>query len=55
MLLSVNHSAMRVADLEWAARHALKLAGRAGRFLSSAPLPDFPAGHGAKTVWLEMR
>jgi len=55
ILLSVNHSAMRVADLEWAARAALKLAGRSGRFVASAGLPDFPAGHGAKTVWLEVR
>ena len=55
VLLSVNHSAMRVADLEWAARAALKMAGRSGRFTSSAPLPDFPPGHGAKTVWLEVR
>jgi 23S rRNA (cytosine1962-C5)-methyltransferase len=55
LLLSVNHSAMRVADLEWAARNALKLAGRSGRFEPAEPLPDFPAGHGAKTVWLETR
>jgi len=55
ILLSVNHSGMRVADLEWSARQALKLTGRAGRFLASAALPDFPPGHGAKTVWLEMR
>jgi hypothetical protein len=46
---------MRVADLESAARHALRLAGRAGSFLASAPLPDFPAGHGAKTVWVEVK
>jgi 23S rRNA (cytosine1962-C5)-methyltransferase len=55
ILLSVNHSAMRVADLEWAARAALKLAGRGGRFNSTAPLADFPPGQGAKTVWLEMK
>jgi len=55
ILLSVNHSAMRVADLEWAARTALKLAGQSGRFIPSAALPDFPPGEGAKTVWLEMR
>jgi 23S rRNA (cytosine1962-C5)-methyltransferase len=55
VLLSVNHSAMRVADLEIAGRHALKLAGRAGKFITSEPLPDFPPGHGAKTVWLEVR
>jgi 23S rRNA (cytosine1962-C5)-methyltransferase len=55
ILLSVNHSTMRVADLEWAARTALKLAGRGGRFNSSSPLADFPSGHGAKTVWLELK
>jgi 23S rRNA (cytosine1962-C5)-methyltransferase len=55
LLLSVNHSAMRVADLEWAARSALRLVGRAGRFSHTAPLPDFPPGHGAKTVWVEVR
>ena len=55
ILLSVNHSAMRVADLEWAARAALKMAGRSGRFNPAAPLADFPPGHGAKTVWLEVR
>ena len=54
ILLSVNHSAMRVADLEWAARAALKMAGRGGRFSSTAPPADFPPGHGAKTVWLEV-
>ena len=55
ILLSVNHSVMRVADLEWAARAALKIAGRSGRFQSSPPLPDLPPGHGAKTVWLEVK
>jgi 23S rRNA (cytosine1962-C5)-methyltransferase len=55
ILLSVNHSAMRVADLEWAARNAMKLAGRSGRFTSTPPLVDFPTGEGARTVWLEVR
>jgi 23S rRNA (cytosine1962-C5)-methyltransferase len=54
ILLSVNHSVMRVADLERAARAALKLHGRAGRFDAADPLPDLPPGHGAKTVWLEL-
>jgi 23S rRNA (cytosine1962-C5)-methyltransferase len=54
ILLSVNHSEMRVADLERSARVALKLQGRAGRFQPGVPLIDFPAGHGAKTVWLEL-
>jgi 23S rRNA (cytosine1962-C5)-methyltransferase len=55
ILLSVNHSAMRIADLERTARTALKITGRGGRFETSALLPDFPAGHGAKTVWLELK
>jgi 23S rRNA (cytosine1962-C5)-methyltransferase len=55
ILLSVNHSAMRVADLEAAARGGLKAAGRSGRFISAAPLADFPPGHGAKTVWVEVK
>jgi 23S rRNA (cytosine1962-C5)-methyltransferase len=55
ILLSVNHSTMRVADLEWAARTALKIAGKSGRFQPSAPLSDIPPGHGAKTTWLEVK
>jgi len=55
ILLSVNHSAMRVADLERSARGALKIAGRSGRFITAIPLSDFPPGHGAKTIWLEVR
>ncbi len=55
ILLSVNHSAMRVADLERAARSQLRMAGRSGRFEPSTPLPDFPPGHGAKTAWVEVR
>lgn len=54
ILLSVNHSAMRVADLEGAARGALRIAGRAGRFSHASPLPDFSPGAGAKTVWVEV-
>ena len=54
ILLSVNHSAMRVADLERAARATLRLAGKSGRFTHAPPRPDFPPGHGAKTVWLEV-
>jgi 23S rRNA (cytosine1962-C5)-methyltransferase len=52
ILLSVNHSEMRTADLERAARTALKNMQCSGRFLPAAPLPDFPSGHGAKTLWL---
>ena len=55
LLLSVNHSVMRVADLEWAGRNAMKLMGKSGRFVAATPLADFPVGHGAKTVWLEVK
>lgn len=54
ILLSVNHSEMRVADLERAARNALRMQKRSGRFQPSPPPADFPSGHGAKTVWLEL-
>lgn len=54
ILLSVNHSAMRMADLERAGRVALKMANRSGRFTPAVPLPDFPPGEGAKTIWLEV-
>jgi 23S rRNA (cytosine1962-C5)-methyltransferase len=54
LLLSVNHSAMKIADLERAARAALKMQGRSGRLGHAAPLADFPIDDGAKTVWLEM-
>jgi 23S rRNA (cytosine1962-C5)-methyltransferase len=54
ILLSVNHAEMRVADLERSARGAMRLHKRAGRFHPSTPLADFPSGHGAKTLWLEM-
>jgi 23S rRNA (cytosine1962-C5)-methyltransferase len=54
ILLSVNHSEMRVADLERAARSALRLHRRAGRFRPADPLPDFPPGHGARALWLEL-
>jgi 23S rRNA (cytosine1962-C5)-methyltransferase len=54
ILLSVNHSEMRVVDLERAGRGALKMSGRSGRFSQTHPLADFPADAGAKTIWLEL-
>jgi 23S rRNA G2069 N7-methylase RlmK/C1962 C5-methylase RlmI len=54
LLLSVNHSEMRVTDLERIARGALRIHGRSGRFIRPPALPDFPPGEGAKTVWLEL-
>jgi 23S rRNA (cytosine1962-C5)-methyltransferase len=54
ILLSVNHSEMRVADLEQAGRRALRSRSRSARFSQTAPLPDFPPGEGAKTVWMDL-
>jgi 23S rRNA (cytosine1962-C5)-methyltransferase len=54
VLLSVNHSAMRVIDLEIIARGALRLRGRSGHFTHAPALPDFPPNEGARTVWLEL-
>jgi 23S rRNA (cytosine1962-C5)-methyltransferase len=54
VLLSVNHSGMRVVDLEQIARGVLRMRGRAGRFNRTPVLPDFPAGAGASSVWLEL-
>jgi 23S rRNA (cytosine1962-C5)-methyltransferase len=54
LLLSVNHSEMRVADLERMARGALRISGRPGRFSQAPALRDFPPGEGAKTLWLEV-
>jgi 23S rRNA (cytosine1962-C5)-methyltransferase len=54
LLLSVNHSEMRVADLERIGRGALRISGRSGRFSHTPALRDFPPGEGAKTLWLEV-
>jgi len=54
ILLSVNHSEMRAADLERVGRGVLRRYKRSGRFSQTASLPDFPPGEGAKTVWMEL-
>jgi 23S rRNA (cytosine1962-C5)-methyltransferase len=54
VLLSVNHSGMRAGDLEQVSRAALRSRSRAGKFMRTAALPDFPPGHGASTIWLEL-
>ncbi len=54
LLLSVNHSELTPSDLERTARYALKVAGRTGSFHAADPLPDFPPGTGAQTVWLAL-
>ncbi len=54
LLLSVNHSAMRAVDLEQIARGVLRMRARTGKFSRTPVLPDFPAGAGASSVWLEL-
>ena len=54
VLLSVNHSAMRAVDLEQIARGVLRMRKRTGQFSRPPVLPDFPAGAGASSVWLEL-
>jgi 23S rRNA (cytosine1962-C5)-methyltransferase len=54
LLLSVNHSTMRAADLERFGRAALRMRSRSGRFFQTPALPDFPAGEGARTLWMEL-
>jgi response regulator RpfG family c-di-GMP phosphodiesterase len=41
--------------LEVMARYCLKATRRAGTFHRAAPLPDFPSGVAASTVWLTLR
>ncbi|HYY14833.1 MAG TPA: class I SAM-dependent methyltransferase [Chthoniobacterales bacterium] len=55
ILLSTNCSALGQHALERMARHSLKLSRRAGKFARPAPLPDFPPGAGAESVWLSLR
>jgi 23S rRNA (cytosine1962-C5)-methyltransferase len=55
VLLSTNCSTLRARALEVMARYALKTARRAGTFHRSLPLPDFPPGAGATSIWLTLR
>ncbi len=55
ILLSTNCARLARRDLERIARFALKLQRRAGDFHSEPPLPDFPAGQGAQTLWLTLK
>jgi 23S rRNA (cytosine1962-C5)-methyltransferase len=52
ILLSTNCTAFDHHALEMMARQCLKLTRRAGKFVRSARLPDFPRGAGANSVWL---
>jgi len=55
VLVSTNCSTLREHALEVMARYGLKTARRAGTFHRSPPLPDFPQGAGASSIWLALR
>jgi 23S rRNA (cytosine1962-C5)-methyltransferase len=55
VLLSTNCSGLREHALEVMARFCLKVARRAASFHRPPPLPDFPPGTGASSVWLTLR
>ena len=55
LLLSTNDADLRVGDLEQMGRECLRAQNRSGKLVSSLPLIDFPSGHGAKTIWLELK
>ncbi|PYJ10855.1 MAG: hypothetical protein DMF06_04685 [Verrucomicrobia bacterium] len=55
ILLSTNCSKLGERALEVMARYCLKATRRAGTFHRAAPLPDFPSGVAASTVWLTLR
>jgi 23S rRNA (cytosine1962-C5)-methyltransferase len=55
VLVSTNCSSLGEHALEVMARYGLKAARRAGTFLRSLPLPDFPPGTGASSIWLTLR
>jgi 23S rRNA (cytosine1962-C5)-methyltransferase len=55
VLLSTNCSTLREHALEVMARYGLKTARRAARFERSPPLPDFPRGTGASSIWVTLR
>jgi 23S rRNA (cytosine1962-C5)-methyltransferase len=55
VLVSTNCSTFREHALEVVARYGLKAARRAGTLHRSPPLPDFPPGAGASSIWLTLR
>ena len=55
ILVSTNCSVLREHALEVMARYCLKTARRTGTFHRQPPLPDFPAGGGASSIWLILR
>src|SRR5438046_4857639 len=55
LLLSTNCSTLRDHAPEVMARYGLKTARRAATFHRQPPLPDFPPGTGASSIWLTLR
>lgn len=55
ILVSTNCTKLQFADLERVARFALKFHRRAGDVHREAQPPDFPPGHGARTLWISLR
>jgi 23S rRNA (cytosine1962-C5)-methyltransferase len=55
ILLSTNCTRLEVRTLEVMGRFCLKASRRAGNFVASVPLPDFPPGAGARSLWLLLR
>ena len=55
MLVSTNCTKLQFADLERVARFALKFHRRPGDVHREAQPPDFPPGHGARTLWISLR
>jgi 23S rRNA (cytosine1962-C5)-methyltransferase len=55
ILLSTNCVTLREHALEVMARYGLKRARRAATFHRQPPLPDFPPGAGASSIWLALR
>jgi 23S rRNA (cytosine1962-C5)-methyltransferase len=55
ILLSTNCSTLREHALEVMTRYGLKVARRAAMFHRQPPLPDFPPGVGASSIWLTLR
>jgi len=55
LLVSTNCTKLDLSALERAARFALKTARLGGDISHEPPLPDFPAGEGAQTLWLRLR
>ena len=55
ILVSTNCTTLQQGDLERVARFALKFHRRAGDLRREPQPPDFPHGHGARTLWISLR